>query len=130
MDIDQLMVLRCIEEWLRRVAQACNLTADGGVGGLWGAILSARAVPASGRCRSLRPIRAPRATWRGSGSVRSATASPILHELDQLDVLMNVAAGEAMPTSRPDLEELHRAIALTVTILRQGRRSPVRMAAQ
>jgi hypothetical protein len=47
-----------------------------------------------------------------------------LRQLELLDVVMNVAAGEAMPHDRANLEQLHRSIAVVVEILRRSRRSP------
>ena len=74
-DVEQHMILATVATWLDRVRRARELSSTS-VGGLWGAILSGQGGARNGRCPSRIAARAPRATWRGSGSVRSATASP------------------------------------------------------
>jgi hypothetical protein len=107
---------------LRRVASARGLTADGGVTGLWGAILSGQ----GGSRRWVVPITSPNSRTKGDMAwfrvcqIRHGFAQ--LRQLEVLDLVMGVVDGT--PQDRADLAALHAGIATVVEILRRSRRSP------
>jgi hypothetical protein len=129
-DVEQHMMLATVATWLDRIRRARELSSTS-VGGLWGAILSGQggarkwSVPITDR----RSRTAGDLAWFRVCQIRNGFAQ--LRQLELLDIVMRVAAGEVMPHNRADLVQLHRGIALVVEILRHARRSPrPRMAAE
>jgi hypothetical protein len=95
-DIDQIMVLRMIEEWLRRVRIARGIN-PASPGGLWAAIVSGQ----RGSRKWTVPVTSPSRRTGGDMAwfriVQLHNAFAAAHELDRLALLMNVAAGDRAP---------------------------------
>jgi hypothetical protein len=122
-DQEQHVMLATVATWLDRVRQTRDLSSTS-VGGLWGAILSGQ----GGARKWTVPITSPdRRTggdmaWFRVCQIRNGFAQ--LRQLELLDIVMRVAAGEVMPRNRADLVQLHRGIGLVAEVLRHSRRSP------
>lgn len=120
-DLEAVMTLRLVATWLKRVRRARGLS-NASPDGLWEAIVSGQA----GAKRWTAPITEPnrrtpgdQAWWR---LVQIHNHFAELRQLDQLALVMRIAAGDHCPANRSELLELQVRTQQIAELMRRGKR--------